>query len=237
MHCHPHPEQPVVHYGMQPISFRPAADRTSFVRWAVLLSLITITYNIAEGLVSVFFGFQDESLSLFGFGLDSFVEVISGVGIWHMAQRMQQNGSVLPDHFERTALRTTGTAFYILTGGLLLTSGVNLFQGSRPETTLWGIIVSVISILTMWILMHYKLKIGRKFNSPALIADAHCTKTCLQLSFALLIASIGYEVTGIGMLDAAGAAVIAILAFREGREAFEKAKGNISCSCQGTCSQ
>ena len=185
----------------------------------------------------MFFGVSDESLALFGFGVDSFVEVVSGLGIWHMVRRMRQNGSEAPDTFERTALKTTGISFYILTAGLLITSVLNIYQGNRPETTLWGVIISAVSILTMWLLMHYKLKIGRQFNSPALIADAHCTKTCLYLSFVLLIASLGYELTGAGMLDSAGALVIAFLSFREGREAFEKAKGNLSCSCPGECHQ
>ncbi|NJD57041.1 MAG: hypothetical protein FIA94_11645 [Nitrospirae bacterium] len=220
---------------MQTISLRPADTRKTFYAWANALALITIIYNIVEGLVSIFFGFSDESLSLFGFGVDSFVEVISGLGIWHMVRRMRQNGNEAPDTFEKTALKTTGTAFYLLTAGLLLSSALNVYRGSRPETTLWGIIVSTVSILTMWLLMHYKLKIGRQFNSPALIADAHCTKTCLYLSFVLLISSLGYELTGVGMLDSAGALVIAFLSFREGREAFEKAKGNLSCSCQGQC--
>ena len=220
---------------MQTVSLRTADDRKTFYAWASALAVITIGYNIVEGLVSVFFGFTDESLSLFGFGVDSFVEVVSGLGIWHMVRRMRQNGNETPDTFERTALKTTGTAFYILTAGLLLTAALNIYRGSRPETTLWGIIVSGVSILTMWLLMYYKLKIGRQFNSPALIADAHCTKTCLYLSFVLLIASLGYELTGVGMLDSAGALLIAFLSFREGREAFEKTKGNLACSCHGEC--
>jgi len=210
-------------------------DKAPFYRWANLLALITIFYNLVEGLVSVFFGLEDETIALFGFGVDSFVEVMSGVGIWHMIRRMRQNGSENPDRFERTALKVTGTSFYLLTFGLLITAAVSLYKGYKPETTLWGIIVSAISILTMWILMHYKMKIGRQFNSQALLADAACTKTCIYLSVILLIASAGYEVTGIGALDSLGALGIAILSFREGREAFEKSRGNLACSCQGQC--
>ena len=210
-------------------------DKAPFYRWANLLALITIFYNLVEGLVSVFFGLEDETIALFGFGVDSFVEVMSGVGIWHMIRRMIQNGSENPDRFERTALKVTGTSFYLLTFGLLITAAVSLYKGYKPETTLWGIIVSAISILTMWILMHYKMKIGRQFDSQALLADAACTKTCIYLSVILLIASAGYEVTGIGALDSLGALGIAILSFREGREAFEKSRGNLACSCQGQC--
>jgi len=210
-------------------------DNTPFYKWANFLALITIFYNLVEGLVSVFFGLEDETIALFGFGVDSFVEVISGVGIWHMIRRMRQNESENPDRFERTALKVTGTSFYVLTFGLLITAVVSIFRGYKPETTLWGIIVSIISILTMWLLMHYKMRIGTQYNSQALLADAACTKTCIYLSLILLIASVGYEVTGVGSLDSLGALGIAILSFREGREAFEKAKGNLTCSCQGQC--
>ena len=59
---------------------------------ATALALFTIFYNILEGVVSVWFGVADETLSLFGFGLDSFIEVISAVGIWHLVKRINSNG-------------------------------------------------------------------------------------------------------------------------------------------------
>ena len=220
---------------MEAVHFRPNTQRNTFYRWANALALITIFYNLIEGIVSVFFGYEDGTVALFGFGVDSFVEVISGLGIWHMIRRMKQTGSESHDTFEKTALKVTGTAFYILTVGLIATALVNFYQGHKPETTFWGIVVAGISIFSMWLLIHYKLKVGRQFNSQALIADAYCTKTCIYLSVVLLISSIGYELTGIGMLDSLGAVGIAALSFREGREAFEKAKGNLICSCQGSC--
>ena len=207
-----------------------------FYKWATALALITIFYNLIEGVVSVFFGLEDGTIALFGFGLDSFVEVISGIGIWHMIRRMKANGDESHDRFERTALKVTGTAFYILTAGLIITSLINFFQGHKPITTLWGIIVAAISILTMWLLIHFKIKVGRRYNSQALLADAACTKTCLYLSVVLLIASVGYEVTGIGLVDSLGAFVIAIFSFKEGREAFDKAKGK-PCCCGTECNQ
>lgn len=207
-------------------------DRDRLYRQALWLAYITVGYNLVEGLVSVFFGFEDETLALFGFGFDSFVEVISGVGIWHMVRRIRFQPTENPDRFEQTALRITGTAFYLLAGGLLITAGYNLFIGHRPETTFWGIIVSLISILTMWALIRFKQRVGRALGSDAILADANCTKTCLYLSFVLLAASVGYEMTGIGGLDAIGALIIAVFAYREGREAFEKAGGKgCSCSC------
>ncbi len=206
-----------------------------FYKWASALALITIFYNLIEGIVSVVFGLQDGTITLFGFGVDSFVEVISGIGIWHMVRRMRRNDNKIRDSFEKTALKVTGIAFYILAAGLIITAFINLYKGYKPETTLWGIIVSIISIFSMWALIHYKVKIGMQFNSQALLADANCSKICMWLSVVLLISSAGYELTGLGLLDSLGAIGIASLSFREGYEAFEKAKGNLVCGCQGKC--
>jgi divalent metal cation (Fe/Co/Zn/Cd) transporter len=203
-------------------------------RTATLLALITIFYNIAEGVISVWFGAEDETIALFGFGLDSFVEVISGIGIWHMIKRIGNGDHPDPDKFEQRALRITGGAFYLLALGLLVTAVISLVQGHQPETTRWGVVVSLISIISMWALIHYKVKVGKALNSAAILADAACTRTCLQLSVVLLASSVGYALTGIGWLDDAGSIFIAILSIREGREAFGKAKG-MACSCSCSC--
>ena len=220
---------------MEPILVNQLEGKLTFYKWASALALVTIFYNLLEGVVSVFFGFQDGTVTLFGFGVDSFVEVTSGIGIWHMIRRMRRNGTESPDSFERTSLRVTGTAFYILVAGLIITALINLYKGYKPETTFWGIVVSIISILSMWALIHYKVKIGTQFKSQALLADANCSKICMWLSVILLISSAGYELTGLGLLDSFGAVGIAGLSFREGHEAFEKAKGNLVCGCQGKC--
>lgn len=203
-------------------------------RRAGALALITIYYNVVEGVVSVLLGLQDETVALFGFGVDSFVEVMSGVGIWHMVRRLRVSGNVAPDPFESRALRITGTAFYILAAGLIATALLNLYREHSPESTVWGIIVSSISILTMGILVYFKLKVGRALGSDAIIADANCTRACLYLSFVLLASSVGYELTGIGGIDSIGALGISWFALREGRESFQKARGQ-ACGCAGPC--
>ena len=200
-------------------------SRINLYKRALLLAKITIFYNIIEGVVSVFLGAEDKTLSLFGFGLDSFVEVLSGIGIWNMIKRIGLSSDADPGPFEVRALRITGTAFYILAAGLLITAGVNLYQGHQPETTFWGIIIAGISIFTMWALIYFKVKVGNELQSEAILEDANCTKACLYLSFTLLFASIAYELTGIGGVDSLGAILIAIFAFREGRESFEKSRG------------
>lgn len=202
---------------------------------ANLLSVITILYNFVEGIVSMRLGAADETLVLFGFGVDSFIEVFSAVGVWHMIRRINANGGETRDDFERLALRITGVSFYLLTVGLALTAVVNFLQHHKPETTFWGIVISLVSISCMWLLIHYKTKVGKALDSAGILADAACSRACLYLSVVLLLASLGYEMTGIASLDAIGALLVAWLAWKEGREAFGKAKGlNYSCSCNCT---
>ncbi len=221
---------------MEIINLGASQENRRLYVFASALALITIVYNIVEGVVSVFFGLEDGSMALFGFGVDSFIEVISGVGIWHMVRRIRNNGTENLDHFEQTALKITGTGFYVLTVGLSITAAVDLYRGHKPDTTFWGIVISVISIATMWLLIHYKVKVGKQFNSQAILSDAACTRVCLQLSVVLLIASAGYELTHIGGIDSIGTFVIAGLCFREGKEALEKAKAkSFSCTCGGAC--
>ncbi|MCF8228315.1 MAG: cation transporter [Bacteroidales bacterium] len=210
------------------------SDQKKLINIALVLSLVTIIYNLAEGLISIYFGLDDETLALLGFGVDSFVEVISGIGILHMVIRMKRIGNdpASRDKFERTALRITGFAFYLLTAGLVFGASMNVIQGSKPETTIVGVIISSISIATMWFLMYYKKKIGRKLNSDAIIADANCTKTCFYLSIILLASSGLYEIFRIGYIDVIGSLAIAWFAFSEGREAFDKASSEtLSCGC------
>jgi divalent metal cation (Fe/Co/Zn/Cd) transporter len=204
-------------------------------RRAYLLALITIIYNLLEGLFSVYFGTSDETLALFGFGVDSFVEVISGIGIAHLITRLQKQGKANQDTFERTALRITGTGFYILAAGLVIGAGLNIFYPNQPKTTIAGIIISGLSIVSMYFLMNLKLKIGKLLKSDPLIADANCTKTCLYLSIVLMFSSVLFEIFRISYIDIAGSLAIAWFSFSEGKEAFEKAKGK-ECSCSCHCS-
>ena len=187
------------------------------------LSLFTILANLVEGVASTVLGFQDDTLALFGFGVDSFIEVISAVGIVIMILRILKNPNSTQNKYEISALRITGTGFYLLVAGLIITSIIKLINGSRPDTTVWGIIISLISLSVMIFLYFFKMRVGRKLNSEAIIADANCTKVCIYMSVVLLISSLAYSLFGFALLDIIGALGIAYFSFTEGREAFERA--------------
>lgn len=199
---------------------------------AYALSLFTIIYNLAEGIISMLFGYEGETLTLFGFGVDSFIEVMSGIGIAMMIRRIRQNPASPNSEFEIKALKITGTAFYLLSAGLLAGIMVSIVNNHKPETTFWGVVISLVSIAVMVWLMNAKKSTGKKLNSDPIISDANCTKICVYMSVVLLVSSLIYESTGFAYADVIGAAGLVWFSVSEGKEAFEKAKGK-SCSCCG----
>ena len=207
-------------------------DKQRLYKLAFGLAIFTIIYNIVEGLLATYLGYEDESLALFGFGVDSFIEVISGLGIAHMVIRIQRQPESNRDNFERTALRITGFSFYALVIGLVTTSIFNIWKGHKPETTFWGVVISIISILIMWVLIIGKTKVGKQLNSDAILADAECARVCIYMSIVLLISSGIYQLTNFAYIDSIGTLGLSYFAFKEGKECFDKAKSNKHCSCE-----
>jgi len=197
--------------------------------YALWLALFTIFYNLAEGLASIFFGISDEALTLFGFGVDSFIEVMSGIGILAMVLRIRQHPDAPRSQFEKAALQVTGTSFYLLAVGLASTAIYNTFMSHKPQTTLPGLIISLISIAIMWMLVMGKRKVGNTLNSAPILADANCTMVCVYMSVVLLASSLIYQLTGFGFVDSVGALGLIYFSYSEGKEAFEKAAGMDDC--------
>ena len=211
------------------------SEQNLYWQYALWLAFFTVFYNLLEGLVSIYFGISDEALTLFGFGVDSFIEVMSGAGIVAMVVRIRRNPDTPRSEFEVTALRITGSAFYLLALGLGATAVYNLFTAHKPETTLPGLVVSLISIAMMWALVAGKRKVGRALNSLPILADANCTLVCIYMSVVLLVSSVVYHLTGLGFIDSLGALGLIYFSYKEGRESFDKAKG-IECGCEdGEC--
>ena len=196
---------------------------------AYWLAIFTIVYNLAEGVVATWLGYEDETLALFGFGVDSFIEMISGMGIVYMITRIRKNPESHRSGFEKTALRVTGFSFYFLVAGLTTSGLLTIYIGHKPTTTFWGVIISLISIVIMLGLIYGKIKTGKELHSDAILADANCTKVCIYMSCVLLASSAIYEVTGFAYADAIGTLGLAWFSFKEGQECFEKAKTGKDC--------
>jgi divalent metal cation (Fe/Co/Zn/Cd) transporter len=193
-------------------------------RTAYLLALFTIAYNFIEGALSMYLGYEGGTLVLFGFGLDSLTEAISGLGIAIMIFRISTKPESPKSHAEIRALNVTGVCFNVLAAGLTVATTLNIIHDHKPETALGGIVISAVSILVMSYVVHLKNKEGKRLNSAPILADAICTKVCIYMSIILLAASLIYQLTGWEYVDELGTIGIVYFLLREGRDAFDKAK-------------
>ncbi len=197
--------------------------------WALTLAVITVVYNLAEGLVSVFFGLKSETLTLFGFGADSVIETISALGVTQMVVRIKMNPASDKSRFEILALKITGWCFYVLAGVLVISGVLDAIGGHQPASTLPGMIIALVAIVSMGLLYYFKLTVGKKLQSAPIIADAKCSLVCLYMSLVLLAASGLWYLFRIPYIDLAGTAALVYFSVSEGHEAFEKAEGIETC--------
>lgn len=158
---------------------RAASMTSSPHRQALRLSYFTVGYNVLEGVVSVVFAVAAGSPALLGFGVDSFVESLSGlVMVW----RFSDSG----EHREQRAVRLVGAALLVLAFYVAYKSAVQLHFDEKPEPSLVGIAIAVISLLVMPVLWLLKRRTANIVNSRSLLADAKQTLGCILLSLALL---------------------------------------------------
>lgn len=190
-------------------------------RKALLLSYVTVGYNILEGVVSIIAGTFAGSVALVGFGLDSFVESLSGsVMIW----RFRKQGKISDEeeaNTERKAIKLVAFTFFILAAYILYESISKLVYREAPDPSLVGIIIAMVSIIVMPVLFYQKYKTGKALGSKSLVADSKETLACLFMSFALLIGLGVNYLYGLWQADPAIGIVIVLFLIREGYETLE----------------
>jgi divalent metal cation (Fe/Co/Zn/Cd) transporter len=196
----------------------PAIDahRRSRLRARVrLIVSITITYNIVEGLVSIAAGAAASSAALIGFGLDSFVEVLSAVAIAWQFTRTD------PERHERATLRVIAIAFFALAAWVSLNALLGLAGVWTAEHSPVGIAIALASVIVMPSLALWERHTGRELGSASVVADSHQTLICAALSLAVLAGLVLNSLFGWAWADPLAAFVIVGFALREGREAWK----------------
>lgn len=189
-------------------------------RKALWLSYFTVIYNILEGIVSVVAGAASGSIALVGFGLDSFLESISGsIMIWRFTGSGHSQ-----EHDERkelTAIRLVAVSFFIFGAYVLFESVRKIYMLQIPDPSLVGIIIALVSIIVMPVLYILKRDTGKSVGSLSLVADSRQTLACVFLSFALLFGLLLNYMFGLWWADPAIGILIAFFLFKEGKEAWE----------------
>ncbi|OFZ18493.1 MAG: heavy metal transporter [Bdellovibrionales bacterium GWB1_55_8] len=216
------------------------SGRTYWISRAILLGWLTIGYNLIEGLVSVFFGVEENSIALFGFGLDSFVEVFSAIAVlWRFRTELADKEIAAVELAkERKATWVIGGLFLVLATSTAIVSIYQIATGRHPETTLPGLIISALSLSFMFFLWKAKRKVGLAVDSKTVLQDAACSMACIQLSLVLFAGSVTYLVfPALYWVDSAAALVLSVLIAREGLGAIRAARsehftGGCCCDCK-----
>lgn len=205
------------------VLFRPSLD-ASQSRWqtyARFLAIFTVVYNLAEGLVSMGFGWADASMALFGFGADSFIEVGSALIVLWRLTGSEGGCAATRLRKERRATLGIGILFVLLALGTALGAALQLRAHHHPDTTLPGLIVSALSLLFMIWLWRSKLHAARILDSRSLEGDAACSLVCIQLSVVLFLGSLLFVLLpSLWWADAVAALILAGFIAREGIEAI-----------------
>lgn len=186
-------------------------NQVQWRRRAIWLSGWTIAFNLAEGLVSMGFGWAGDSIALLGFGADSFIEVASAVLVlW----KLLDHGNL---ERERKATRGIGWLFLGLAVGISGGASLQIRAQRHPPSTVPGLIISALSLALMAYLWRAKLQTAKALDSATLEADATCSLACIQLSGVLFAGSLLFLlVPTLWWVDAAAALGLALLIGKEG---------------------
>ena len=232
---------------LQPAQITPAPSSTwtadpelrrKLSRRAQLLAGASVTYNVIEAVIAISAGLVAGSVALVGFGLDSVVEVSSGLIIlWQFRHR-------LPETREKQALRLLAFSFFALAAYVSFESIRSLITGADPETSPVGIGLAIASLIVMPFLSWAQRRTGKALGSNAVVADSTQTLLCTYLSAVLLVGLVLNATLGWGWADPIAGLVIAGVAVREGLEAWRgegccspiAGAANASCGCSdGAC--
>ena len=189
-------------------------NRQAMARRGKRVEYFTIAWNTLEGLVAVGAGAMAGSISLVGFGIDSFIEVASGATLlWRMhvdadIERRERN--------ERLSLRVVGICFLGLAVYVTFESASDLIRGHAPEHSIPGIILACLSLIAMPLLSRAKKRVGTALASAAMHADAKQTDFCVYLSAILLVGLVLNALLGWWWADPAAALVMVPLIVKEG---------------------
>ena len=188
-------------------------DRTRWERRAVALAWATVGYNAIEAVVAIASGVAAGSVALVSFGGDSIVECLSAlVIVW------QFRG--LPEEREQRAMKGIAVAFFILATYITIDSIRSLLSGADPDSSAVGIILAATSLVVMPILVVAKRRTARELGSSTVMADSVQTLLCTYLSAVLLVGLGVNALFGWAWADPIAAMIIALVAAREGVEAW-----------------
>jgi divalent metal cation (Fe/Co/Zn/Cd) transporter len=203
--------------------------RDTLVRHGLGLEYLTVGWNVVEGSVSVIAALSAGSIALLGFGVDSFVETLSGaILIWRLrAERGSRNAQEV-EGLDRRAHKLVAFSLFALAVYITFEASKALIARERPEPAVVGLVVTPVSMLVMWYLARSKRRAAAALQSRAMEADSFQTTACFWLSAITLIGIALNTAFGWWWADPVAALGMTYFLVAEGREAW---RGEDGCSC------
>jgi divalent metal cation (Fe/Co/Zn/Cd) transporter len=192
-------------------------DRPRLVRRAKQLAWLGVGWHFFEAAVAILAGLAAGSFALIGFGADSLIESVAGlVVLWRFAASRTTSETA-----ERRAQKLIAVSFYVLAAYVGVEAVRALAAAEHPETSWVGIGLSLVTLATMPLLALAKARIGDRLGSAATKSEGRQNMLCAYLSGALLIGLGANALFGAWWADPATASLIAAVAVKEGREAWQ----------------
>ncbi len=192
-------------------------SRHELLKRGLRLEIFTLAWNVIEGLVAIGAGLASGSVALIGFGIDSWIEIVSGAALyWRL--RKERNGDK-SDLAEEKARRVVGVTFFLLAAYVAYEAATTLLEGKQPQESPVGIILAILSLAIMPFLGLVKRRVGVKLGSRALVADSKETLACSYLSATLLIGLGLHSWLGWWWADSVAALMMVPWLWKEGMEA------------------
>ena len=199
-------------------------DRQALAQRGKRLEYFTLVWNSLEGIVAVVAGTVAGSISLIGFGFDSFIEVTSGAALlWRMSAEADESRR---ERSEKAALKIVGACFLVLAVYVTYEAASDLLRRQAPDRSLPGIILACVSLIAMPLLARAKREVGRGLSSAAMHADARQTEFCTYLSAILLAGLLLNAAFGLWWADPAAALVMVPIIAKGGIDAL---RGDVCC--------
>ncbi|GGS24488.1 hypothetical protein GCM10010252_74620 [Streptomyces aureoverticillatus] len=202
-----------------PVGVGPVQARHDLLARRIrLLVTATIAYNVIEAVVALIAGARASSTALIGFGLDSVIEVSSAAAVaWQFSAREH----AVREAREKTTLRIIAVSFLALAGYVTVDAVRALTGTGEAERSLPGIVIAALSLAVMPFLSAAQRRAGRELGSASAVADSKQTLLCTYLSAVLLVGLILNATLGWSWADPIAALVIAAVAVKEGRDAWQ----------------
>lgn len=203
-------------------SAEPSPARAASLRRGLGLEYLTVGWNVVEGVVAITAALAAGSVALLGFGIDSFIESLSGgVLIWRLLAERRARDHEEIERLEHRARKLVAVSLFALAAYVAVDAGKALWLRERPEVSVVGIALTAVSLVVMQWLARAKRAVARELGSRAMEADAFQTTACFWLSVVTLGGIALNALLGWWWADPAAALGMTYFLVREGREAWE----------------